>query len=201
MVSTTNCILSAKQCSTVGPESPCSSGTFRPQPHSHGHNQVAFQPLLRGSSSTWQTVHHKLARGLIPSSVTSTANRIWLQPTPPICFHTLTNPEDWLPLQAFSTALVHTAPPITSTTSSCLWHSSRVHRPSLFTQIGVYMVSGSNNLIDRTEVIILNNTHVYILTHVTSGIPSVTPQTLDCYSVVETLPCGANILLIENLPI
>lgn len=82
MVSTTNCILSAKQCSTVGPESPCSSGTFRPQPHSHGHNQVAFQPLLRGSSSTWQTVHHKLARGLIPSSVTSTANGIWLQPTP-----------------------------------------------------------------------------------------------------------------------
>lgn len=50
------------------------------------------------------------------------------------------------------------------------------------------------------EVVILNNTRVYILTHVTSGIPSVTPQTLDCNSVVETLLCGANILLIENLP-
>lgn len=74
-----------------------------------------------------------------------------------------------------------------------------MHRPSLL-QIGVYRVSCSNNLIDQMEVVILNNTRVYILTHVTSGIPSVTPQTLDCNSVVETLLCGANILLIENLP-
>lgn len=54
---------------------------------------------------------------------------------------------------------------------------------------------------DRMEVTVLKkNTHVYVLIHVTSGIPSVSLQTLDCVSLVETLPCGANILLMENLP-
>lgn len=123
IVSTTDGTFSAKQQSTVGPQLPCSfqniqttavqqrtysSGHFRPPPPPAAHlphdSNTHHQSWPQHDIASLQ--EHQTANSMKPELPTT-----WLQPTPSICSHTLTNPEEGLLLHACSTAPVHTAPP------------------------------------------------------------------------------------------